>query len=237
MNILVTGASSGIGEHIAESLVSRGHRVVLQARRKERLEALAKRCEGRAVISGGDVGVWDDCVAAVDAGVTAFGHLDALINAAGFWVDGSLSEVAPEDLARFVQTDVQGALQMTRAILPHLESRDHSRIIHINGIQGYVRQRPPVLYTAVESAVRGLCESLRWEAASHGIHVTLLTLGLIANAEDPEPSKNKLWVDDQRDRLSRKEVADAVHFVLNQPSGVCVDELILTPLGQRWKWG
>ena len=237
MNVLITGASSGIGEHVAESLAAVGHQVVLQARREERLDALAERCAGRAVVSAGDVGIWEDCVAAVDAGVSTLGHLDALINAAGYWVDGSLSEVAPDDLDRFVRTDVQGALQMTRAILPHLESRDLSRIIHINGIQAFVRQRPPVLYTAVESAVRGLCESLRWEAASHGVHVTLLTLGLIANAEDPDPLPDKLWVDDQRDRLSRKEVADAVHYVLDQPSGVCVDELILTPLGQRWKWG
>ncbi len=233
MNVLVTGASSGIGEHIAESLASTGHHVVLQARRKDRLEALAERCDGPAIVSAGDVGIWEDCVSAVEAGVSAFGHLDALVHAAGYWVDGLLSEIPPNELERFIRTDVQGALQMTRAIVPHLESRNQSRVIHINGLQAYIRQRPPVIYTAVESATRGMCESLRWEAASH---VTLLTLGLTANAEIPQPSRDKLWVENRRDRLSRKEVADAVRYILDQPSGVCIDELVLTPLGQQWKW-
>lgn len=233
MNALVTGASSGIGEHIAESLTASGHSVVLQARREDRLRALADRCEGRAVVAAGDVGSWEDCISAVEAGLSAFGHLDALVNAAGHWVDGSFADIEPNQLDRFVQTDVNGALQMTRAVLPHLKQREGARIVHVNGLQGYIRQRPPVIYSAVESAVRGLCESLRWEASKDGVHVTLLTLGLVANAEEPNPSHDKLWVDARRDRVSRKEVADVVLFILDQPTGVNVDELVLTPLGQQ----
>jgi NADP-dependent 3-hydroxy acid dehydrogenase YdfG len=123
---------------------------------------------------------------------------------------------------------------MTRAVLPALRESGGGRILHINGLQGLHRQRPPVLYAAVEAAVRGLCESLRWEAAAEGVHVSLLTLGSVANAEPPVPEPAALLREGRRERLSRSEVAEAVLFMLSQPPGVNVDELVLTPLGQRW---
>ena len=227
MNALITGASSGIGETIARRLAEAGHRVALMARRAERVQAIAAELDG-AVAVPGDVGIVADCEAAVRESVEAFGSLDALVNAAGTWVEEPLAEVSYEDLRAFVDTDVSGALQITRAALPVL-MQSGGRILHINGLQGLIRARQPVLYAAVESAVRGLCESLRWEVAEQGVHVGLITLGAVAS---PEPVA--LHEGDRRCRLSRDEVADAACFVLAQPRGVNVDELVLTPLGQQW---
>ena len=227
MNALITGASSGIGETIARRLAEAGHRVALMARRAERVQAIAAELDG-AVAVPGDVGIVADCEAAVRESVEAFGSLDALVNAAGTWVEEPLAEVSYEDLRAFVDTDVNGALQITRAALPML-MQSGGRIVHINGLQGLIRARPPVLYAAVESAVRGLCESLRWEVAEQGVHVGLITLGAVAS-----PERTPLHEGDRRCRLSRDEVADAVCFVLAQPHGVNVDELVLTPLGQQW---
>lgn len=227
MNALITGASSGIGETIARRLAATGHRVALMARRTEQVQAIAAELDG-AVAVPGDVGIAVDCEAAVRGAVEAFGRLDALVNAAGTWVEEPLAEVSYEDLRTFVDTDVSGALQITRAALPLL-LQSGGRILHINGLQGLIRARPPVLYAAVESAVRGLCESLRWEAAAQGVHVGLITLGAVASP-DPLP----LHEGGRRCRLSRAEVADAACFVLAQPRGVNVDELVLTPLGQQW---
>ena len=227
MNTLITGASSGIGETIARRLAAAGHRVALMARRAERVQALAAELDG-AVAVPGDVSIVADCEAAVRETVEAFGSLDALVNAAGTWVEEPLAEVSYEKLRAFVDTDVSGALQITRAVLPVL-MQSGGRILHINGLQGLIRARPPVLYAAVESAVRGLCESLRWEVAVQGVHVGLITLGSVASP-DPVP----LHEGGRRCRLSRDEVAAAACFVLAQPRGVNVDELVLTPLGQQW---
>jgi NADP-dependent 3-hydroxy acid dehydrogenase YdfG len=178
------------------------------------------------------VGNAADCEAAVSSAVEAFGGLDVLVNAAGIWVEEPLHEASYEQIRAFVDTDVSGALQITRAALPEL-MKDGGRIVHINGLQGLIRVRPPVLYATVESAVRGLCESLRWEAAPHGVHVGFITLGSVANEEAPSPDPAPLHEDGKRYRLSRDEVADAVLFMLSRPIGVNVDELVLTPLGQK----
>ena len=238
MNFIVTGSSSGIGESVARKLVENGHSVVLFARRADLLDALSESLNTtydtiRSVAIPGDVSQWADCVRAVDAGTEAFGSLDGLINAAGDWVDDPLAESDVSDILRFIQTDVTGATLMTRAILPVLKTNQSGRIVHINGLQAFIRQRPPVLYATVESAIRGLCESLRWEAAEYGVHVGCITLGGVANTEAEDPDPDLLMSDGRRERLSRSEVAAAVLFMLSQPDGVNVDELILTPLGQK----
>jgi NADP-dependent 3-hydroxy acid dehydrogenase YdfG len=180
------------------------------------------------------VGEAEACRRAVDLAVETWGYLDGLVNAAGAWVDDPLIEADAAAIDRFVRTDVNGALQVTRAALPALrDAEDGGRLVHINGLQGLIRIRPPVLYAAVESAVRGLCESLRWEAAAYGVHVTLITLGSVANEEPAAVDAGRLMEDGLRRSLSRGEVADAVLFCLSRPAGVNVDELALTPLHQQ----
>ena len=232
MKVLITGASSGIGATIARRLAADGHQVALMARREEKLREIVTELDGAIAIPG-DVGNAADCEAAVSSAVEAFGGLDVLVNAAGIWVEEPLHEASYEQIRAFVDTDVSGALQITRAALPEL-MKDGGRIVHINGLQGLIRVRPPVLYATVESAVRGLCESLRWEAAPHGVHVGFITLGSVANEEAPSPDPAPLHEDGKRYRLSRDEVADAVLFMLSRPIGVNVDELVLTPLGQKF---
>lgn len=237
MTYLITGASSGIGETIARTLVGEGHAAVLLARRADRLKSLADalntgQTDIKAVAVSGDVSCWEDCCRAVEVGTEQFGKLDGLVNAAGDWVEAPLAEADVKAIERFIQTDVAGATLITRAVLPVMKSQTSGRIVHINGLQAFIRQRPPVLYAAVESAVRGLCESLRWEAAEYGVHVGCITLGAVANTEADNPAPDVLTTENRRDRLSRSEVARAVLFMLSQPEGVNVDELILTPLGQ-----
>lgn len=237
MDLLVTGSSSGIGETVARRLVDAGHRVVLMARRSAELRRLADELdpeqENRVICVPGDVGHWSDCKGAVDEGVTAFGHLDGLINAAGAWVEEPLDEADAQDIAGFIDTDVAGATYITKAILPALRKTGFGRIIHINGLQGLIRHRPPVMYAAVEAAVRGLCESLRWEAATYGVHVSLLTLGGVANTDPDDTPQNKLLHPERGHLLNRGEVADAILYILDRPAGVNIDEIVLTPLGQK----
>ena len=232
MRCLITGSSSGIGETIARRLAAEGHPVALMARRTERVREIAAEL-GSAIAVPGDVGSGEDCEAVVQRVVEAFGGVDTLVNAAGTWVEEPLHAATYEQIRRFVDTDVSGALQITRAVLPQL-MKGGGRLVHINGLQGLIRVRPPVLYATVESAVRGLCESLRWEAAPHGVHVGFITLGSVANTEAATPDMVVLHSGDERNRLSRDEVADAVLFMLSRPEGVNIDELVLTPLQQSF---
>ena len=237
MNVLVTGASSGIGESIARALVRADHKVIMMARRKMLLATIANELNaehaGQALVATGDVAQVADCERAVQLGLAAFGHIDALVNAAGTWSDNAFIDTDYEQMREFIDTDVTGAIQISRAVLPSLKNTK-GRMIHINGLQGLVRQRQPVLYAAVEAAVRGLCESLRWEVAHQGIHIGLVTLGAVANTEAYEPDSAVLCRGEDRVSLSRYEVVEAVKFMLTRPNGVNVDELVLTPLGQQW---
>ncbi|KPJ84351.1 MAG: hypothetical protein AMS17_16375 [Spirochaetes bacterium DG_61] len=239
MNILVAGSSSGIGASVAQRLVAEGHNVVLMARRKDKLESIAEalnsQMPGHACIAVGDVGKSEDCEKAVSIGLESYKTLDALVNAAGAWVDKRFSDATYSEIQHFIHTDVLGATTVSRAIMPALIKRGGGRILHINGLQGFIRQHSPVLYTTVESAMRGFCESLRWESVQSGIHISLITLGSVANTEPFQPDPSLLHERGVRYRLSRKEVTDAILFILSQPLGVNVDEIILTPLGQTFE--
>jgi len=154
---------------------------------------------------------------------TSAGPPSSSVNTAGGWVGEPLDQADEQAIASLVQTDVLGAVQITRAALPQLRASG-GRIIHVNGLQGFHHARRPVMYTMVESAVTGLCRSLRWEAAQYGVHVGLIHLGAV-DTEQRFPPEQKLAV---------ASVVEALLFMLTRPANVNVDEMVLTPLGQQW---
>jgi len=236
MNVLISGASSGIGAEIGRYLVEKGCKVTLMARRIDKLQALFRELNeikpDSCLVVQGDVSSGKDCQETVSAALDKFSVLDALVNCAGTWVDENFIDASFEQIQDFIATDVQGAAFISRAVLPHMKSSKRGNLIQVNGLQGFIRQLKPVIYTTVESAVRGFCESLRFEVAAYGVHTTLITLGAVASGlTDPFEIK-KLINSQSRSQLCNMEVAEAVYFILSRPKGVNVDELVLTPLNQ-----
>lgn len=171
--IVVTGASSGIGEATARELAARGARVVLAARAVERLEAL----RGGIVASGGlalavetDVADRDSVGAMVERTVREFGSLDVLVNNAGLGLSGKVSEVRPEDVRHVFEVNTIGALNCIQAALPHMGEGGH--IVNVSSVVGK-RAIPKVgAYCASKAAMNALSDALRVEVAARGISVT-----------------------------------------------------------------
>ncbi len=178
---LVTGASSGIGAALAREISRRGGRVVLAARRLDRLEALAaeiSRSGGKAVAIACDVTRREDLDRAVSRARDEFGRLDMVVANAGFGVVGKFEDLTVEDYRRQFETNVFGVLQTAYAALPGLEA-SKGRLVLIGSIAGYVPTPGSSPYSMSKFAVRALAGSLRNELAPHGISVTHIAPGFI----------------------------------------------------------
>jgi len=139
--IIITGASSGIGEASARRLAERGARLVLTARRADRLEALARSIDpdGQRVLAvAGDVTVDADRRRVVDATLARFGRIDALVNNAGYGVRGPLELVPVELIRKNFETNVFSLIALTQLVAPHLRAQGHGRIVNIGSVAGKI---------------------------------------------------------------------------------------------------
>ncbi|MFH1634962.1 MAG: SDR family oxidoreductase [Chloroflexota bacterium] len=185
--IIITGASSGIGAATARLFGREGYRVVLAARRAERLQPLAQEIRG----AGGDalpVRVdttrLDQIQNLVTTTLDEFGQIDVLFNNAGFGRLGWLEELDPvEDIERQIQTNVLGVIQTTRAVLPHMIQQRSGHIINMSSISGLIVPSTYSVYAASKFAIRGFTEGLRRDVAGMGIHVSGLYPGGVAGTE------------------------------------------------------
>ena len=183
--IVVTGASDGIGAEMARQWSARGERValVLAARSVDRLEAVAAQCRARGaavVVQRCDVGVQAECVALIDAAVTAFGRIDLLVNNAGMSAHARLDEVA--DLAWYetlMRINHWGAVWCTHAALPHLK-RTQGRLVAVASLAGLVGVPGRTAYSGSKFAMVGFFEALRTELLASGVSVTLAYPGVVA---------------------------------------------------------
>jgi short-subunit dehydrogenase len=180
---LVTGASSGIGEAVARELARRGVRVVLCARRRERLERLAAELRGAggaAIAVACDVTRDGDLEAAVACAVAEWGRLDTVVANAGFGIAGRLERLALDDYRRQFETNFFGVLRTVKAALPEL-AKTRGRIGVVGSVNGFIGTPGISAYCASKFAVRGLCDSLRHELRRSGVSVTHLAPGFVAS--------------------------------------------------------
>jgi 3-oxoacyl-[acyl-carrier protein] reductase len=179
--VIVTGASSGLGTHIARHLVGRGARVLATARRADRLESLAASLAdspGRLVTLRADVTRSEDAGRMVGAAVEAFGALDALVNNAGMEVPGAIGDLDESDFELMLRTNVLGPYLCTRAALPYLQQRGGS-IVNIGSTVVARAPRHRFGYVATKGAVEAMSRALAGDLGPYRIRVNVVRPGIV----------------------------------------------------------
>ncbi|MGB2954939.1 MAG: SDR family oxidoreductase [Anaerolineales bacterium] len=182
---IITGASSGIGEAAARALSGNGYRVVLAARRKERLNSLASKIReggGEALAIPTDLRQLDQIQHLVEDTLQAYNRIDVLVNSAGYGKLVWLDEQTQADIQDQLQVNLTGAIQITREVLPLMIAQDGGHIIHIASIASWVGLPTYSIYAATKFGLRGFLESLRRELRGTGITVS----GIYPGAVDTE---------------------------------------------------
>jgi short-subunit dehydrogenase len=221
--IVVTGASSGIGAATARLFGGRGYRVVLAARRLERLEALAREIAaggGEALAVATDVAQLHEVQQLVDSAVDRYGRIDVLFNNAGLGRSRLLEDSEPEkEIDLQLRVNLAGLIQTTRAILPHMIERRRGHIINMSSLAGLVGTPTFSVYAATKSSVHGFGESLRREVRRYGIFVSTIYAGAV----DTEFARHsgitgKVGVSTPKAlRLTAEDVARRVLRVVDRP--------------------
>ena len=177
--VLITGASSGIGEVAALLLADRGFKVWAAARRADKLDDLAARGQGR--IHALEMDVTDE--GSVEAGLKAIADagdvIYGLVNSAGVSVTGPIESVAPNEWHRQFETNVFGLVNATRAVLPQMRAAGAGRIVNIGSVAGRIAAPFFGVYSASKHAVEGLSDALRREVGYHGVKVSIIRPGFI----------------------------------------------------------
>jgi NADP-dependent 3-hydroxy acid dehydrogenase YdfG len=226
--LLITGASSGIGAATARRAAEAGYRLVLGARREDRLRELASELGGaeRAIAVPCDVTEWDDDRALAQAALDSFGRIDAVFANAGFGAERGFLEESAEHWRSMVLTNVLGVALTIRATLPHLLERGSGHYLITGSVAGR-RALPGSLYSATKWAVTAIGEALRSELRqmhdNTRIRVTLI-----------EPGMTDTEFFDQRphNALADDDLARAAIYALSQPEHVDVNEILIRPSSQ-----
>jgi NADP-dependent 3-hydroxy acid dehydrogenase YdfG len=233
--VVITGASSGIGELTARHLAGLGAHVVLGARRRERLEAIAfeiRAAGGKAKVAAVDVAKRDQVEALVGVAVTAFGRVDVMVNNAGLMPLSRLDQARVEDWERMIDINLKGVLYGIAAALPVMQRQKGGHIINIASTAG-LRVRPNMaVYSATKFAVRAISEGLRQEGTPYNIRSTIISPGptdtdLPSSVTDPEMARSVR--EQHKIAMPTLSVAKAIAFAISQPDEVDVNEIVLRP--------
>ena len=237
--IVITGASSGIGEATARLLASQGARVVLGARRSERLEALAadiRNQGGTAEYRATDVVREEDVQALIDLALERFGRVDVLVNNAGVMPLSPLAALKVGEWNRMIDVNIRGVLHGIAAVLPSMQQRRAGQIINVASIGAYRPIATGAVYCATKAAVVSLSEALRQEVGAD-IRVTVVSPGVTESdlAETISDSATLEMIREfRRDAIPASAIAEAIAYAIGQPAAVDVSELVIRPTSSAY---
>ncbi|MNF40863.1 putative oxidoreductase [compost metagenome] len=235
--IIITGASSGIGEACARLFSAAGHPLLLLARRIERLEALALP---DTLSRGVDITDRTALIQAVKDAETQFGPADALINNAGVMLLGDITTQDPAQWEQMLDVNVKGLLNGVHAVVAGMVERKHGTIINVSSVAGRKTFPNYVAYVGTKFAVHGISENLREELSPHNVRVITIAPGAVETellshtTDEAIKSGYHAWKQDMGGTvLSAQDVASAIQYAYAQPQNVCIREIVLAATRQQ----
>ncbi|MFC0523260.1 SDR family oxidoreductase [Pontibacillus salicampi] len=238
---IITGASSGIGESIAQHFAMEGANVVLAARRKDRLESLAQRIESEHQVSAkivvADVTKQSDMENLVEETKKDFSSVDIFINNAGVMLLSFLKNDKVEQWEQMVDVNIKGVLFGIHAALPAMLEQEAGHIVNVSSVAGHEVFPSSTVYSATKYAVKALSMGMEKELSRTGVRVTNVSPGAVST-ELPEHITDEEVLSMFEDRKGRRtleseDIARSVVYAVTQPSYVNVNEVIVRPMQDK----
>lgn len=240
--VVITGTSSGLGEAAARHLAAQGAKLVLGARRLDRLQQLAdsiRQQGGKAVAVAADVTRRSDLDKLAQTALDTFGRIDVLINNAGVMLMAPLAACKVEEWDKMIDINIKGVLYGIAAVLPTMQAQKRGQIINISSVAGLrVSAGIGTVYSGTKFAVKAISEGLRAEMAEHNIRVTTLYPGAIESElkhhSSDEASAAGIQAFYQANEIGADSIARALAYAIEQPDDVAVNDITVRPTRQEF---
>jgi NADP-dependent 3-hydroxy acid dehydrogenase YdfG len=236
--VVITGASSGLGEAAARALARNGAKVVLGARRIERLRALSAELglSADAAVAT-DVTDYEQVQRLVGQAVRVHGRIDVIINNAGLMPNSPIERLKVETWDRMVDVNIKGVLYGIAAALPHMKAQKSGHIINVSSVAGHKVRPGGAVYAATKTAVRVISEGLRQEVKPYNIRTTIISPGAVLtelpdSITEPDIAANVRKIYEVA--IPAESFANMVVFAMSQPEDVDVNEILFRPTRQEF---
>ena len=236
--VVITGASSGIGEETVNLLSENGAKLVLGARRLDRLEKIQQKVGHDSVsIKKTDVTKPDEVNALIETAYNDFGRIDVLINNAGLMPQSFLEKNKQDEWNQMIDVNIKGVLYGIGAVLPYMRKQKSGHIINLASVAGHVVFPGSAVYCGTKYAVRAITEGLRQEEAAVGsnIRTTILSPGAVSTELTDHISDKDMKQDiDElyKNAIKPDAIARAINYAINEPEESSVNEFIIRPSSQ-----
>ncbi len=235
--VVITGASSGLGEATARLLAQGGAKLMLGARRIERLTTLAAELGQPEAAMATDVTDADQVKALVDRAVALHGRVDVILNNAGLMPHSPLAKLKIDDWNRMIDVNLKGVLYGIAAALPYMQAQKSGHIINVSSVAGHKVNAGGAVYAATKHAVRALSEGLRQEVKPFNIRTTIISPGAVAteladHVTDPDAQARVRAA--YEDAIPADSFARTVAFAMSQPDDVDINEILFRPTKQAY---
>lgn len=238
--VILTGSSSGIGEGTAKILAAHGAKLVLAARREDRLQSLEKEienAEGEAKYKVTDVTSRDQMQELVQFTLDTYGKIDVIVNNAGLMPLSFMNKLKIDEWDRMIDVNIKGVLYGIAAVLPHMQERKQGHIINVSSVAGHEVGLGGAVYSGTKFAVRAITEGLRQEESPRSnIRTTIISPGAVATEltetitdEDMKRLLGKRGLEP----IAAEDIGNAILYAIEQPDSVSINEILVRPTSQR----